>query len=323
LFLRVLTALLLSLLFVPSARADTATTRDALDRLDEILELRIADGRLDPEQVLPAILVSAEPRYVTSEDWYSVRVIEVLQGAFGTSGLRLCEACMAPRAFVGSGVLQYQSGPVSLDDVVRLDDNTRGQSPAAQSGIWVDETVSGVAVRIVDLQTGRVIFAMNVDPYLVENARSRRNYTMSEELARRARGDGVTQFFGDVAVWPRQHISVDITDQWGKTNANLSGVTISLIDPVIGLGGSHYRVLPLGNVMVGGKVILSVPTALANSVDPGDDPIDVIDPMVTAVGVIRVPFGRSNYGAVMTLSTNGAFGVGISLMNMRFIPVVL
>lgn len=322
-FLRVFFALLLSTLMVPVAHADSATTRDALDRLEEVLEVQVGDGRLDPEEVMPAILVSAEPRYLESQDWFTVRTIEVLQAAFGNEGLRLCEACMVPRSYVAPGALTYQAGPTSLAEVARLDDNTRGSSPAAKTGIWVEELVSGVAIRIVDLNTGRVIFASNIDPYMVENARSRRNYTLSQELDRRARGDSLTHVFVDAALWPGQHLGLDFTDQWGPTNNNLSGVSLTILDPIVGIGGSYYRVLPLGNVMVGGKAVLSLPTAIVRAVDTGDEPVDVIDPLLTAVGVVRVPFGRSNYGAVMTLSTNGQFGVGISLLNPRFIPVAL
>jgi hypothetical protein len=323
LFLRVLFLLLVSTLLAPNVRADSATSRDALDRLEEILEVQVADGRLDPEQVMPAILVSAQPRYNASQDWFTVRTIEILKSAFDNDGLRLCEACMVPRSFVGTGALHYQSGPTSLDEVIRLDDNTRGNSPAAQTGIWVEELVSGVAIRIVDLDTGRVVFAMNVDPYLVENERSRRNYTLSQELDRRARGDSLTHVFVDAALWPGQHLALDFTDQWGPNNNNLSGVTLTILDPVVGIGGSYYRVLPLGNMMVGGKAVLSLPTAIVRALDTGDEPIDVVDPLLTAVGVVRVPFGRSNYGAVMTLSTNGTLGIGISLLNPRFIPVAL
>ena len=49
---------------------------------------------------------------------------------------------------------------------------------------------------------------------------------------------------------------------------------------------------------------------------------DVLDPLVTVVGVARVPFGRSNYGGVVTVSTNGQVGIGISLLNISLLPVI-
>ena len=91
------------------AHADPQATRDALERLEEVLELRLDDGRLDLEQLSPAILVSAQPRYEQTAPWFGTRVIEVLQGALGEGSLRLCQACMAPRARAESGALVYRS----------------------------------------------------------------------------------------------------------------------------------------------------------------------------------------------------------------------
>lgn len=316
-FLRL--AITVLLLMAGAAQAGTDTTRYSLDRLEEILELRIEDGRLSPQDVMPAILVSVQPSFEGSQDWYATRVIEVLEQAFGASGLRVCEACMAPRTFVDDGTLTYQTGPVELAEVLRLDEQNRGTAQPARSAIWVDEHRGGVAIRIVDLSTARVLFAQNIDPNLVEGKNTKRMYTMTEELERRARGDSITQAFVDLALYPGQHISIDWTEQWGATNHNLSGVTLSVIDPVVGVGASHYRCVDLVNVLVGGKLLLSLPTAVARSVG---DVGDVIDPLVTAVAVVRVPFGRSNYGAVLSVSTNGQVGLGVSLMNISPLPVL-
>ena len=95
------TLLAIALLLLPAvAQAGPASTRAALDRLEEILELRLDDGLISPDDVMPTLLVSALPRYEASADWYVTGVIEVLERSFGSRGLRLCEACMVPRAFV-------------------------------------------------------------------------------------------------------------------------------------------------------------------------------------------------------------------------------
>lgn len=278
------------------------------------------DGRLSKDDVMPALLVSAEPRYASSEGWFATRAIEVLQDAFGNDGLRLCEACMAPRTVVEDGHLAFQTGPVALHEVLRLDASARGDAPPAKTAIWLDEHRGGVSIRIVDLASSRVIFAQNVDPNLYETKNTERMYTLSAELERRARGDSLTQAFVDVAIYPGQHISLDWTDQWGATNANLSGVTLSAFDPILGIGAVHYRRVRLLNILIGGKAIVSLPTAVVQSVS--DDIGDVLDPLLTGVAVVRVPFGRSNYGAVATVSTNGEFGLGISLLNVSLLPVI-
>ena len=228
---------------------------------------------------------------------------------------------MAPRAWVEDGQMRLQSGPVGLDEVIRLDEQSRGSGQPAKTAIWISEVKGGVSIRIVDLRTGGLVFARNVDPALVEYRNTQRTYQLSAEYERRARGESLTQSFVDAAVYPGQHVSLDWTDQWGKTNANFSGVTVSIFDPIVGIGGVHYRRVPVLNTVLGGKLIVSLPTALVRSL--GDGGLDVLDPLLTAVGVVRVPFGRSNYGAVFTVSTNGEAGFGISLMNISLLPVIL
>ena len=308
------------LMMTGRANAGAATSRDAMDRLEEVLELRLEDGRLSADDVMPAILVSAAPNYEASAAWFTTRAIEVLERSFGGDGLRLCEACMAPRTYVEEGALVYQTGPVSLAEVRRLDEQSRGTGAPARSAIWLDEHDGGVAIRIVDLRTARVLFAQNIDPNLIESGNTARMYTLSEELERRARGDSLTQTFVDIALFPGQHVSVDITDQWGADNRNLSGLTISLFDPVVGIGVAHHRCIDALHMLVGGKAIMSVPTAIVRAV--GDQGGDVIDPLLTVTGIVRVPFGRSNYGAILSASTNGQIGIGVSLMNIAFLPVL-
>lgn len=304
-------------MLVSAAYAGEGTTREALDRLDEILHMRVSEGVLSPDDVLPAILVSAQPRYEASAPWFSTRAIEVVQDALGTSGLRLCEACMAPRVWVENGALAYQTGPVGLDEIARLDDTIRGDAPAARSAIWIDEVRGGLSVRIVDLRTGRVLLAQNIDPSFVEKKNTQRMETLSEELERRARGDSLMQGFADFALYPGQHISLEWTDQWGPSNANFTGVTLSILDPLLGLGASEYRRIPILNSLLGVQLLVSLPTALSQSIGGAD----VIDPLLTGVAVVRVPFGRSNFGACATLSTNGTVGLGITLMNIHFLPL--
>lgn len=317
LVLRAAIALLLCL--APwTALAGPDATRDALDRLQELLELRVADGTLAPDDVLPAIVVSASPRYEESLPWYGTRVLEVLRASLGPD-LRICEACTAPRAVTGGGALAWQSGPVGLDEVVRLDEQYRGHAAPARTAIWVDEHQRGVSVRIVDLRTARVLYAQNVDPMLLEHKRTRRTYTLAEELDRRARGDSLVQGFADFVVYPRVHISIDWADQWGPRNGSLTGVSVSLVEPVLGVGVSHFQRVPFARALVGGKMMVSLPTGIARSF--GTDG-EIIDPFLTGVGMVRVPFGRSNYGLTAAVTTSGTFGLGLSLMNVSLLPVI-
>jgi hypothetical protein len=180
-----------------------------------------------------------------------------------------------------------------------------------------------VSIRIVDLPPGGCSSRRTSIPLLVENKNTERVYTMSEELERRARGDTLTHSVRRLRACTPANTSLGTwTDQWGKTNRQPLGATFSIFDPVLGVGGHYHRITPLYNVSVGGKVIFSLPTAAVQSVSEDLDDGEVIDPLLTAAAVVRVPFGRSNYGVVLVASTNGEVGIGISLLNMRLLPVI-
>lgn len=313
-------AVLVLLVLAGTAHAERITTKDALDRLEEILEMRTEDGLLDPVDVVPTLLVSAAPRFVESKGWFAAGALGTLTRIFGAAGVRVCEACMRPRTTVEDGRLEQTSGPVGLDEVAALDARFRGDSTRARTATWLEETASGVAIRIVDLRTGRVVFAQNVDPDLWEYTGSERSFRLSAELERRTRGESLTHALFDVALYPGQHVSFEWDDQWGDTNANLSGIVFSLFDPVVGIGASYGRITEWWNILIGVQGILSIPTVVAEA-QTGED-TDLIDPTFTGALLIRVPFGSSNFAGLFSASTNGNIGVGISLLNTSLIPVL-
>ena len=307
---------------VSSAYAQRGSTRDALDRLEEVLELRQEDGVLDVRQVLPALLVSASPRYEESQNAFKPQVLSVLVRAFGQSGIRSCEACMRPRVDVQGRRVEQVSGPVDLPEVIRLDDRFRGESARAKTAVWVDESTTGVSIRIVDLNSGRVVFAQNVDPMLESQTRSERSFRLAAEIERRNRGESLTHAIFDASLLPRPHVGIEWADQWGAYNEHLSGVVFTFVAPVAGLGAAYYRVLDWNHMMVGGKLVLSLPTVLAQSLADDDGDFELLDPTLTGVFVARLPFGNSNYAGLLTLTTDGAVGLGISLLNTSLIPVL-
>ncbi|MBI5547941.1 MAG: hypothetical protein HY901_29005, partial [Deltaproteobacteria bacterium] len=264
-------ALVLALALLPaSALAQRETTREALTRLEETMAMRQEDGPFNKE-LLPVIVVSVEPAFEESRTWYPTAALETLVRLYGAASLRSCEACRAPRLHVAEGRLEQSTADLSVAEIVRLDESTRGTSAPARAALWLDENPDGVSLRIVDLRNGRIVLAQNFDPAMSEPARTRGRFTLSRELERRARGDSLTHTFVDIVVYPGQHISLDWVDQWGDSNANLSGFSLSLFDPVLGVGGAYYRVFPsVWNLTVGAQVLLSLPTAIVRGLTSGD-----------------------------------------------------
>lgn len=307
--------------FAPArAIAVNDTSRDALARLEETLLLRMGREGLSSANLLPAIVVSVTPAFEETRTWYPTAALATLVSVFGAANLRACEACMAPRTFVeNNGSVTQSTTSVSVDEIVKLDAQFRGNAAAARTAIWLDENAHGVSLRMIDLTNSRILLAENFDPTLAEAARTRHNYALTEELDRRSRGDSVNHAFLDVSIYPNPHLSLDWLEQWGTNNTNLSGLSVSLFDPVLGIGGAYFRVMPnAANIVVGGKVLMSFPTAIVRSVAGSD--VEVLDPLVTGVAMARIPIARSNFGFIISASTNGRVGIGFSLMNTTFMP---
>jgi hypothetical protein len=302
------------------ALAQRDTTRDALSRLEEALTIGLEDKALRPKELLPALVVSVQPAFEETRAWYPTEALATLVRVFGAEGLRACEACMASRLRVAGGRLDQRLGDPDVAELIGLDEAGRGKAEPARTAIWLDETPQGVAVRILDLKNSRLLYAQNLDPRLGEQARVTANVRLARELERRARGDALTHTFVDLVLFPGQHISLDWTEQWGDTNANLSGFSVSVYDPVIGAGGCYYRVIPEAwNLTVGAKVLVSIPTALIQAFTQGGT-AQVFDPLLTGVLVVRLPLFGSNWAVTATLSTNLRVGIGVSLLNVSLLP---
>lgn len=319
----VLTRHLFWLALVPAlAFGQRDTTRDALARMEALMTVRASNGDvLAKKDTLPIIIVSTEARYEETKAWYPTQAVGAVVRIFGAANVRVCEACMAPRLYVEQGRVEQNTLALTSTEIIRLDEAARGSSLAAKTALWLDETARGVSLRIISLADSRVVAAENFDDSTTDSASLQRNATLLREQERRVRGDALAHAFIDVGVLPMQHVSLDWSEQWGETNANLSGISISAFDPVLGIGASYFRIIPeVLNLTVGAKVLVSLPTALAKAVSP--DINTLIDPLFSAALVLRLPIAKSNFGVVFTLSTNGRVALGISLLNVSLLPVL-
>lgn len=301
-----------------TAHAQRTATSDALDRLGEALRADIEDGSL--RDVAPIILVGAKPAFESTRAWFPTEATSALANAFGRTAVRACEACLQPRVYSREGRLQFSSESMSLEEIVALDARTRGRGAPAQAAAWIDETDDGISVRIVSLATGQILFAQNLDGRLHEQQRTGQNFNYTNDVQRRLRGESLTHVFIDLAAGQGGHVSMDVVDQFGTENRDMAGLTLSVWDPLVGVGVNYHRVFPEAwNLSVGGQLIVSVPTAAGNAFGFGGD---IFDPLFTGVLVLRWPIPQTSYAILGTASTNGNFGIGISLMNFSLLPVL-
>lgn len=310
------------------ALALTDNTRESLGRLEEVLKLRKEEGIFTNAQVEPLTVVSLRPEYEESSADFANAALASLRRVFSASAVRLCDLCMAPRTEASGGRLESRSGALSLEEIRALDASQKGDSLEARTAVWLDESRSGVSIRIVDLSNGRVVYADNVTPTLEWTSRSEKQFSTARDLHRRMRGESLTHSFLDIGIYPAQHLSLDWMEQWGEGNENLTGLSFSLFTPVIGLGPTYAKIYPrLWNAMFGGKIMLSLPNAVVASIAKNSS-TEIFDPLATVIGYARIPIpsfsdsSLSQYGVFAFVTSSAKIGLGISTLNITFLPVL-
>jgi hypothetical protein len=311
-----------------SSLAQRASTDSALARAREALDAAQSERTLPADSTV--LLVEARPAFAETKASFPADAAAVVVEVFGPRRVRLCEACMNPRVIQDAGGVRYDTGEINLADLVALDAAARGSSPPARMAIWLQETPSGVALRVVDLKDGSLLLARHLDAGLATLQRSARQVSVTEDMHRRLRGDSLTHVHWNLGLFPGQHFGFDVLDQFGPTRQDLAGLTISFVNPVGGIGASYEHIFPEAlNLAVGGKLIVGIPGVIAQAVgsQTGVDPAltSFIGGPLTIMGTAQLPIFDTNYAVFAFAGLHlPAFvptaGVGISLLNLRILP---
>lgn len=306
-------------LCAPGALAQRESSMAGLDRMEETLQPLAEAGRLAPSRVGPVLLVGAKPAYERTGTWFPAAATAAAVRVFGHGYVRVCEACMNPTVHAANGKLEYSSAH-TLPMLARLDDELRGQGAPAKTALWIDETPTGVAVRIVALGSGQVLYAGHFDDRMTQQAQTADVYKSSTELSRRLRGESLTHIVTDLGITPNPRLSFDVLEQFGAHNEHLAGVTFSFGAPVLGVGASyHYVMSGLWNLSLGGQVLLSIPEGVVAAI-PDADVSTGLDPLWTGVLVARWPIPQTSFALNATATTSGSFAVGISMLDTSILP---
>jgi hypothetical protein len=326
----ILVAVVLCLVTTTTALAQRASTDGGLARAREAILEAQRDGGVPTDVVV--LLVSAKPAYVETRASFPAAAAAVLVDVFGSGRVRACEACMNPRVVEGTAGVRYDTGETTLADVLALDAATRGPAPAARLGAWLDETPTGVALRLVDLADGSVLLSRHLEPGLDTVIRSARQVTVTEDIRRRLRGDSLTHVHWNLGLYPGQHLSLELLDQFGPTRADLAGLSLTLLNPLLGVGGAYQRIFPEAwNLAVGGKVIVGIPglvvEALNQQLDSDINLATIIGGPVTLMATAQLPIFDTNYAVfafagVHVPSFLPSAGIGISLLNVHVLPIL-
>ncbi len=323
-------AVVVGVLGASPALAQRATTDGALARAREALVEAQRDGAVPTDVVV--LLASARPAFVETQASFPAAATAVVVDVFGARQVRACDACMNPRLVQGDDGFRYDTGELALDDLVALDAAARGKGPPARLAVWLDETPAGVALRVVDLADGGVLLARHLEPGLDTLVRSTRHVAVTEDIRRRLRGDSLTHVHWNLGLYPGQHLSLELLDQFGPQRQDMAGLSLSLVNPVAGIGGAYQRVFPEAwNVAVGAKVIIGIPGLVLQTLNTQTgadvDLTNFIGGPVTTMVTAQLPIFDTNYAVFAFAGLHlprfaPSVGVGISLLNVHVLPIL-
>ncbi|MCX6131646.1 MAG: hypothetical protein NTX25_21615 [Proteobacteria bacterium] len=176
-----------------------------------------------------------------------------------------------------------------------------------------------LSIRMVVLNSGELIFASTIDSKVEWSSRSMRNFTDSRLRERQVRGEAIIHRHIDLGLLPlggAPHIGWSIMQQWGSSNQYLSGISISLSNPLLGIGVNWFKVFPrLNNSLIGFKVLGSIPELLTKSLSKGSGSSGLTgDQALTVLGMIKYPlFGQpEQFYLNAYVSSGGSIGFGLS-----------
>lgn len=284
-----------------------------LGRAIDDLETKTQDLTFDQSRFTPLIIGyyeqnNAQPSRL--EDW-AMALKTLLNGP-----VIICEPCQQESIRQSTDGLSIMRGPLPLASYQEFDQERRSNSaiPAAKAVMFIRDSGLGFSYRIVDIHSGEILLASTVGVQIDLASRSVKHFTLRRELNRRSRGETIVHGIYDVGAYPNPHLAASWLEQWGPGNQYLTGFTVTAINPILGLGVSAFKVLPsMGNLMLGGQVLVSLPTALSDAASSSGNDQENNDALLTFVGMIRYPINISSTSMVIAyISSGGAIGVGMA-----------
>ena len=285
-------------------------TIDNLQALEDKLREHVEDGYLQTEDLTPLTLIEVSG---DTEDAKALTnaILHSLGQALNVPIL-MCEACQATYRQTATESI-YSNGIVEIDDVKRVYEKQKSMPKAAA---WVRFNRSSISIRIVSMETSRVLFADTVDTSIDWSGRSIQSFSRSREAERSARGDAIVH--GQIDFSPighGTHMGYSLMQQWGDSNQYLSGLSVNLTDPLLGIGLNTFKVFPeFNNMLMGGKFLISIPSALSSALSKSSSNALNQSPY-TLVAMVKYPMFRNEPAKYLVnayISTNANFGIGIT-----------
>ena len=270
------------------------------------LKFKLSTGQLALESLSPLTIVAVPDGGRSSVDHRASLIADALRGQVAGLQVVICDRCLRGEVLRNADRLVMQLPPAS-GLAVR-------PNSTHKAGMWVSQQGGVVSYRVASLETGVVLASATLVGGESLTFRSESHYTKASNLRRLAQGQPIFHSYADLGLYPGQHVSFNFVEQWGEDGAYQTGVGLSLAAPIGGVGAVMYKAMPsLSNALVGIKVLVSIPAALARAASSSESG-GLDDPLITFVGSIRIPIPQESgrFGLLAFFSHTGKVGIGVS-----------
>lgn len=290
------------------------TGRD-FDQLRDILREHLeADSDLKA-RVTPTLLATPVHHWYESRQDFASQATAMIKSILKEpNDVILCGDCNLWRLNIATGErLHMQNGELALGELTILKSQQKyGQ---AKSLTVIRETPSGIELKVVELDDGRILLSALADGNSdLDTQKPWLRYT--KERSRRLRGEGLTYGMVNLGVYPKPLVQFEFIEQWGAQNQHLSGVGISLINPVAALGAVyHYLWHSNKKIHFSGALYLPLAETLVPDQDQGPVGRFVLQ------GMAQYNFSKSHaFG--LSISTQGVVSLGIVFQDILLLPII-
>ena len=297
------------------AMAMLGQTTDDIHVLEDALQTKIDN---DPEfKATVSPMLVAQPRHLWEESRtdFAPAIWTILKRLWPTAGdLIQCPDCNMQRLHAGRNqTITLGSGELSMADLLALTNDPRYKG--VKSVVFTTVTASGVEIKMIRIQDGAIIYQFLADGRMtLDDAKPRLG--LVKEYERRARGESLAYVFIDLGVYPTGLFHISFLEQWGSRNQHITGLTISLVNPIAALGVNYRYLLPFyRKASVSGQIFVPLESALNNKTSNLSD-------RYAANIAVHCAFS-STFGMFVGAGSSGGFTIGLSMYNPLWFPFML
>ena len=266
-------------------------------------------------EVSPILVAPPQAYWEESKSDFAPETWAMLDRVFPSAGtLVSCSQCFESRVFIANDSrMVIQNGELSLSDLARL--RAQPTYKDAKSVLLIRETPSGVAIQLLAIDDGRILYTGVADSTKTLD-QAEPPLHLARELDRRERGESLSYINLDLGIYPQALAEFKFLEQWGNHNQHLSGLAISAYNPTGAIGATYMYMLPSRRRMTLGLTGFYSVVGMFGGGTPD------ASSAFSAQAQFQYAFSGS-YGVFVSGDTNGVISIGFSLLNPVLFPFLL